>query len=69
VNTSCNPSLGKCATTQSAVLDIFDVATKSFDPTPPPLSAGRSFLAVVALEAAGLVLFGGAATSTLLTHH
>jgi len=30
-----------------------------FDPTPPPLSAARSFLAAVGLESAGLVLFGG----------
>eukprot|EP00040_Diaphanoeca_grandis_P019625 m.103756 g.103756 ORF g.103756 m.103756 type:complete len:963 (-) comp27515_c0_seq4:240-3128(-) len=59
VNASCNPKVDKCATTQSAVVDIFDVKTKRFDPTPPPLSLGRSFLAAVAVEAAGLVLFGG----------
>ena len=59
VNACCNPSQGKCTTTQSRVLDIFDVASKQFVPTPPPLSAGRSFLAAVAIEAARLVLFGG----------
>lgn len=59
-NPACNSTTTKCKTTQSAVLDIFDTKTKSFVlPTPPPLSQGRSFLAAVALEKAGLVLFGG----------
>jgi hypothetical protein len=44
---------------QSAALDIFDGDRRAFDPTPPPLSSGRSFLATVALPGPGLVLFGG----------
>ena len=43
---------------KSAIVDVFDSASLRFD-THLTLSAGRSFLAVAALEAAGLVFFGG----------
>ena len=44
---------------QSAAVDIFDASKMRVMTPPPPLSSGRSFLATVALPAAGLVLFGG----------
>ena len=50
---------GGAAARQASAVDIFNGETRTFDPTPPPLSAARSFLATVALPAAGLVLFGG----------
>ena len=50
---------GGAAARQASAVDIFNGATRTFDPTPPPLSAARSFLATVALPSAGLVLFGG----------
>ena len=43
---------------KSAIVDVFDTATRKFEPH-LTLSAGRSFLAVAALESAGLVFFGG----------
>ncbi len=43
---------------KSAIVDVFDSTTLAFDPH-LTLSAGRSFLAVAALESAGLVFFGG----------
>jgi hexosaminidase len=59
VNSSCNPNTTKCATVQSAVVDVFDAPSKQFDTPLPPLSKGRSFLATVAVPTAGVVLFGG----------
>ena len=35
---------GGAAARQASAVDIFNGATRTFDPTPPPLSAARSFL-------------------------
>lgn len=43
---------------KSDLVDVFDLGTRKFE-EPLTLSAGRSFLAVAALEKEGLVFFGG----------
>lgn len=43
---------------KSDLVDVFDLHTRRFE-SPLRLSSGRSFIAVTALETAGLVFFGG----------
>jgi hypothetical protein len=53
--------------TKSAIVDVFDMATTTFD-RPLTLSVGRSFLAATALEGQGRVLFGGGELTEDETH-